>query len=282
MIRSNTSGKVYIGSAARSFQYRWKLHRTALRKGRHKNQHLQAAWSKYGESTFQFEVLQFVTPDLCIIVEQQFIDKYDAANRERGYNKVATAGSVRGLVHSEETRRKLRLATKRQFKRMTQEQRLQFGKGMRGKKHTPEVIAQMRINNVNRRVSDKTRRRMSRSQKAIADRFKTPEHRAKLRAAWVIRKLRGPSEKEIVGHQRSGERLRGKKRDPDIGRRTGLAQRGRPKSQEVRNKIAAALRGRTLSEETKRKIGVSNKGKVRSEETRNRIKLGWLKRKGLA
>jgi len=49
-IRCKSNGKIYIGSAV-NLRQRWDGHRRALRKQRHHNVHLQAAWNRYGEAS---------------------------------------------------------------------------------------------------------------------------------------------------------------------------------------------------------------------------------------
>lgn len=56
-ITNMENGKYYIGSA-QSFEKRCWQHRTDLRRQVHKNKHLQAAWNKYGEYAFVFEILE--------------------------------------------------------------------------------------------------------------------------------------------------------------------------------------------------------------------------------
>lgn len=47
--------KVYIGQAV-NIRRRWHSHKWYLRKGNHRNSHIQRAWNKYGESAFVFKV----------------------------------------------------------------------------------------------------------------------------------------------------------------------------------------------------------------------------------
>lgn len=56
-ITNMANGKYYIGSA-QSFARREWQHRYDLKRGAHKNPRLQAAWNKYGEDMFVFEVIQ--------------------------------------------------------------------------------------------------------------------------------------------------------------------------------------------------------------------------------
>lgn len=68
------TGKIYIGSSV-DLRHRWDQHRRRLRRGIHGNAHLQLAWSKYGEASFEFSVLEFVDlPDL-LCAEQAWIDR---------------------------------------------------------------------------------------------------------------------------------------------------------------------------------------------------------------
>ena len=57
-ITNTVDGKVYVGSTTIDFGWRWSNHKSALRKNKHCNIHLQRAWNKYGESAFTFEVLE--------------------------------------------------------------------------------------------------------------------------------------------------------------------------------------------------------------------------------
>jgi group I intron endonuclease len=58
-ITNMANGKYYIGSA-NSFARREWQHRYDLKRNAHKNPRLQAAWNKYGEDMFVFEVLEEV------------------------------------------------------------------------------------------------------------------------------------------------------------------------------------------------------------------------------
>lgn len=58
-ITNMVNGKYYIGSAG-SFERRQWQHKYDLKRNAHKNPRLQAAWNKYGEEAFVFEVLETV------------------------------------------------------------------------------------------------------------------------------------------------------------------------------------------------------------------------------
>lgn len=71
------SGKLYIGSASNIYS-RWRTHKSELRRGLHHSPHLQNAWNKYGESAFQFTVIEACLKDAVILCsrEQHWLDKY--------------------------------------------------------------------------------------------------------------------------------------------------------------------------------------------------------------
>jgi len=52
-IKNKVNGKFYIGQTGDSFQSRW----DKLKNNNHHNKHLQAAYNKYGEDNFEFEVI---------------------------------------------------------------------------------------------------------------------------------------------------------------------------------------------------------------------------------
>ena len=108
--RNTVNGKVYVGSASVSISLRRRLHRNELRRGVHGNRHFQAAWRKYGEAAFTFEVIEECSPDDCLTREQFWIDELNATDPQRGYNICPVAGNRRGVKASDETRAKLSAA----------------------------------------------------------------------------------------------------------------------------------------------------------------------------
>lgn len=74
-ITNMLTGDFYIGSA-QSFARREWQHRYGLKKGQHKNPHMQASWNKYGEEAFVFEVLEEVGEDANLLeVENKYLHK---------------------------------------------------------------------------------------------------------------------------------------------------------------------------------------------------------------
>lgn len=111
------NGGLYVGSAVNLAQ-RLRLHINALVRGDHRNIHLQRAFNKYGNPSF--DILEIVdNKEHLIQAEQKFIDALDPK-----YNIARTAGSQFGFRHSEKTK-----------KRISEIQK--------GKKLSPETIAAM-------------------------------------------------------------------------------------------------------------------------------------------
>lgn len=86
------TGKFYIGSAL-DLRARWDHHRQSLRRGDHRNQHLQNAWNKYGETSFEFSIVELAIESNLLQVEQIWIDRTHCADRTIGFNIYPVAGS---------------------------------------------------------------------------------------------------------------------------------------------------------------------------------------------
>lgn len=99
-IRNLVNGNLYIGSAV-CIRKRWHVHRWGFSHGKHPNRHLAAAWLKYGEQAFSFEVVERCCSADLLVREQYWIDL-----RKPQYNIAPKAGNCLGVKHSEETRRK--------------------------------------------------------------------------------------------------------------------------------------------------------------------------------
>lgn len=86
---SNTiNGKLYVGST-NNISVRWNKHRALLRHNKHQNTHLQSAWNKYGEESFEFSIIEECSIESLIEREQYFIDKLGPE-----YNQTKVAGKV--------------------------------------------------------------------------------------------------------------------------------------------------------------------------------------------
>jgi group I intron endonuclease len=165
-ITNRVNGKKYIGSS-HNIKTRWHQHRTLLRQGKHGNSHLQYAWDKYGEESFEFVILLECQPDELIDNEQSHIDTLSPE-----YNIVPFARTGRGNLGR---LRPDNIERNKTFR----------SKGHTGCLHSPETKAKMAAAWVERKkvgFSDETRAKMS---IASTGRRLSPEHKAKLRI-WLV------------------------------------------------------------------------------------------------
>jgi group I intron endonuclease len=130
------NNKCYIGSSA-YIKSRWSNHRRTLLKGCHHSKYLQRSWNKYGQDNFKFEVLLYCTNEHLLDYEQYFLD---TLNPE--YNSCKIAGRTSGIYPSEETRKKLSMASK-------------------GRKHTPQAIQNMKVAQSGRKLSEELKKKLS-------------------------------------------------------------------------------------------------------------------------
>lgn len=96
------NGKAYIGSSI-TLNLRINQHKSDLKKNVHHNPHLQKAWNKYWNISFDFYIIEYCSKEVLIEREQYWINKYNSCNKNLGYNLSPTAASVTGVKHSKET-----------------------------------------------------------------------------------------------------------------------------------------------------------------------------------
>lgn len=106
-IENLINGKRYIGQS-KDIHRRWGGHISKLRNNRHKNEKLQNAWNKYGESNFHFNIIEIVDAEKLDEAEVHYIELYNSF--KNGYNK-DTGGSGQKTM-TEETKRKIRESKK--------------------------------------------------------------------------------------------------------------------------------------------------------------------------
>ena len=106
-IRNKVNGFLYVGSAV-NLRIRFAQHKRDLRKAAHPNRYLQRAWEKYGEESFEFEILEFVDSFENLTGREQFwIDQEQSHQRDKGYNLSPTAKSILGYRFSDEQKAKV-------------------------------------------------------------------------------------------------------------------------------------------------------------------------------
>ena len=99
---------MYIGQST-DIKKRWTQHLIDLNGGYHHNCYLQRAWNKYGESNFEFIVLEQCTKDKIASREAYWIKLKESLCDINGYN-LTTGGEHYNV--SDKTREKLSIAAK--------------------------------------------------------------------------------------------------------------------------------------------------------------------------
>ena len=103
VITNTLDGKAYVGSAI-NISNRLMHHKSHLRGGVHANVHLQRAWNKYGEHTFDFSILGECSTTELLKQEKKWILWFCATNRDLGYNAIADPISHTGYRHPPEVK----------------------------------------------------------------------------------------------------------------------------------------------------------------------------------
>lgn len=100
-ITCNGSGKIYVGSSVNLYRRWLSRHVPDLRRNKHCNKYLQAAWNKYGENSFSFDLIEACRKEELICREQFWIDRLKACDKKIGYNLASVAGSTLGIPQTQ-------------------------------------------------------------------------------------------------------------------------------------------------------------------------------------
>ena len=143
------SGKVYIGSSANIYS-RWTDHRAKLNHGKHENQYLQRAYTKYGANAFEWSILQVASVEAMRDVEQFWFEITRCTEREHGYNIAPNAEHAgTGRKWTEEQRQAA--SKQRKGRPVSPEHRANLSKALKGIKRTPEQCENIRQAQLNRK-----------------------------------------------------------------------------------------------------------------------------------
>jgi group I intron endonuclease len=141
VIRCLNNGRVYVGSS-QNISGRWSQHRSLLKSGTHHSASLIEDWQRYGEASFQFEIVE-IDPDRSkrLALEQSLLDSLRPFG-ENGYNKAPRSDSTRGAKRTPE--QIAHIADCLRGKKLSEEHRAKISASGRGRKHGPETIEKMR------------------------------------------------------------------------------------------------------------------------------------------
>jgi len=218
-ITNNITGDKYIGSSY-DLQRRFRVHKSELAKGTHKNKHLQFAWNKC-RGDFSFSVIEYCEESKCLEREQFWIDSTSPK-----YNMCKTAGGGsfiginKGRIFSEETRKRMSESAKARPPSSPETRRKQSEK-LIGRKRvlTDEHKENLRLEydkRVGAKTSEETKEKMRISAK------NSPLVAEQIKRLAILNK---------------GRKYPGKKLSEETKRKIGNSNKGKKRSDEIKEKI---------------------------------------------
>ena len=162
MIKNIINGKMYIGKSF-DIKKRWANHRYELNKGAHVNNHLQSAWNKYGECSFEFIIIEECSEEELNNKEIYWIKTLDTYHN--GYNQ--TEGGE-GTHLPEEIKIKIGAASKNWWSNSENKNKMSEARKGDGSfwygKTFPEDMVQ-KLSDAHKNPSDEIRKKYSESHK---------------------------------------------------------------------------------------------------------------------
>ena len=182
-IVNQTTRDMYVGSSV-AVNRRWKAHRRDLARQSHYNSRLQRAHDKYGETHFDWEIIEYVEDRSKLIEREQFWINFFAP----AYNGRPVANSPLGTKHSAKTRAKMSAAAKKRV--FSEEHKQNISKAKKGictiSEDHRKRLSELGKNKV---ISAETRIKLSLSS---TGRYHTDEAKQKIsvanKARWAARK----------------------------------------------------------------------------------------------
>lgn len=162
------NGKIYIGITSQTINERWRGG-----KGYGNNPHITRAINKYGWDNVKHYVLKGdFTLDEANSKEKELIKKYKSNDPKYGYNITSGGDGCPGVSHphTEESKRKISEANK--GKARTKEMREHLSKVKKGKKLSPEAIANIAAGHIGLTHTEEYKKQMRETSKRYKrDRF---------------------------------------------------------------------------------------------------------------
>ena len=181
------NNKFYVGSAV-DLKRRKTRHFSELRTGKHNNQHLQAAWVKYGEQAFVFVVVEEVPADADLLAAENVWLK-EHVGKEHCYNLGVDATAPMTGFSGE-------LSPTWGYKH-TEEALQEISRTSRGRLHRPESKAKIREFLLGKPKSAEVRAKISATLSGEGNYWygkKRPDHGAKVAKPILVTRPDGKTE----------------------------------------------------------------------------------------
>lgn len=141
-ITCTANQKIYVGSTY-NFDSRFKTHRNSLKNNKHKNPYLQAAYNKYGEENFIYEIIEYCKEEDLLFREQYWMDLTECYVREKGFNNCVLSDRPLGYKHTEENK-KIMSEKKKGIKQTSENIAKRMAGRKKDYKHSEETKDKMR------------------------------------------------------------------------------------------------------------------------------------------
>lgn len=169
-IVNRVNGKYYVGSSNNIWKRVEYQHKKQLRDGNHWNTHLQSAWNQYGESSFDFIVVEsFQSPKSYVKMWEEEQKWLDVAKKEQDkcYNKSFIAG---GVDFTPEVRHKMSIASKQWIK--------QNGHPLLGTHPSLQTLKRLSVSHLGKKLSESAKKKIS-GINSVAHRLEVKEAKRK-------------------------------------------------------------------------------------------------------
>lgn len=165
-IENIINGKKYIGQVChkKGASRRFIEHKSLLKLDKHYNKYLQNAWNKYGESNFEFKMLEIVE-DISLLNdrEQNWIDQ----NIENCYNIQLKVGNYLNKNHNEVTKKKIGDANRKRI--WTDESRNKLSISQKLRTFSEETIQKMKISHTGMKHNEATKLKIKKSNQNLSE-----------------------------------------------------------------------------------------------------------------